>query len=146
MLCSTCCSDQIPTCSSSSPTRNRPLFWLGTAPFHAPTQGCAIPNPQGGSSLSLPQAGLPWQQGNCLAPGNFLPIISSGTHCSINTWSTKSVPSNSRTAPQRVMLANTENFLVGEKFIEEPVFRKEEPTQVAVDTNSGSSWSWTSVI
>lgn len=123
MLCSTCCSDQVPTCSSFSPTRNSPLFWLGTAPFHAPAGGCAIPNPQGGSSLFLPQAGLPQHQENCLAPGNLLLIISSGTHSSINTWSTKSVPSSSSSALKRGMSA-----------------------QMVVDTKSVSSWSWTSVI
>jgi len=44
------------------------------------------------------------------------------------------------------MLANTENLLVGKKFIEKPVFRKKEQAQLAVATNSGSSWSWTALI
>lgn len=61
--------------------------------------------------------------------------------------STKPVQCNSQTAFQRGPWANIENVLVGELFfIEEPVFRKEEPAQLAVAANSGSSCSWNSLI
>lgn len=115
-------------------------------PCCAPAQGLCCPGPKGRQR----RAGQGQHQhpgtDSCLACGNFLlTIIRSGTDSDVNTWSTKPGQCNSRTAFQRGMLANTENLLVGEKFVEERVFRKDEPAQLAVAANSGSSWSWTSL-
>lgn len=122
-------------------------FSWAPVPCRAPAQGLCCPGPKGRQRHSTGQGQHQHPAtDSCLACGNFLLIISSsGTDSDVNTWSTKPGQCNSRTAFRRGMLANTENLLVGEKFVKERVFRKDERAQLAVSANSGSSWSWTSL-